>query len=141
MLQSILFSIKHANPQGLLVSLSFFLLPLFFWKFRLVLARYVHWILFCMLLAGTFEALALVKAMPSAAAGGIPWESIDFSMRLDLAKIPALAIFIGPAFGAIGLLCASLGIRSKEGIVGILVAALSLAYFGLGHWLLMVLFD
>ena len=141
-LQDVLASVSYANPLGLKISLSFFIGTLFLWKFRQTLARNVYWILAGMVLFGLLEAVALAKAVHDAAPGVVIWEGLNSSTRLELAKLPLIAVFIlAPVGAAVGLLCLASVITSRARVGAILLVALSLTYFGLGHWFCEVLLD
>ena len=141
-LQDVLASVSYANPLGLKISLSFFIGALALWKFRLALARNVHWILGGMVLLGLLEVLALANAVHEAESAAMIWDGLDSSARLNLATLPLLTIAaIAPAGAAVGLLCVVSGLTRKVIFAGVLLMALSLTYFGLGHWLCEVLLD
>lgn len=138
----VLFAVRFVNLEAHLFSFSVFLITLLFFKFRTSLARRIQWIFLAMVLLGALEAYLMAKNWPETVDGVVRWEQLDKSTYGDPLALPMLAVvLVAPVAAAIGLLCASLGLRRKEGIFGIGLIALSLGYFCLSHWIIAVLLD
>lgn len=140
-LDEVLFAVRFVNLEAHLFSLSVFLITLLFFKYRTSLARHVQWIFWAMVLLGVLEAYLMAKNWPDTVDGVVRWEQLSSTASV-LGTLPLLAVTLGaPIAAAIGLLCASLGVRRKVGLFGIGLIALSVGYFCLSHWLILVLAD